>query len=147
VKQSKDPHAIKSPFQKEVYNASRSVKTQDFKTGEFQGKKKGFFGGGDKYKAGSYSQADKASRVSGETYARADDKSKIGGSTYKTPQSRFEGTVNRNAGKTSTMADDKFDTDGNPEALRGTSDFKRPVVMKDEPSYSEALIKKLLNKS
>src|SRR5687768_1043853 len=51
-KQIKDPHSIKSPFQKDVFHASETVKTSGYKTGEFSGKKKGFFGRKERFKAG-----------------------------------------------------------------------------------------------
>src|SRR6187399_2748546 len=40
VKQTKDPYSIKSPFQKEVYNASKTVKTSKFKSSEYHASKK-----------------------------------------------------------------------------------------------------------
>src|SRR6478609_874659 len=60
VKQTKDPYSIKSPFQKEVYHASRTVKTSAFKSREYHAEKK-FFAGKDKdkYKTGLFSQAKK----------------------------------------------------------------------------------------
>jgi hypothetical protein len=147
VKQTKDPYSIKSPFQKEVYNASRTVKTSDFKASQYHAKKK-FFAGKDKdqYKAGLFSQAKKKSPTGDKTYAGADEKSKLGEGTYKTTQDSFGEKMSRDAGRTSSLADDKFNTSGNPAALKGTGNVKRPLVMKDVPGYSEDEVKKLLNK-
>lgn len=148
VKQTKDPFSIKSPFQKEVFNASQTVKTSQFKSTEYHAKKK-FFAGKDKdkYKAGSFSQAKKASNAGDKTFSGADDKSKLGDSTFKTTQDPFGNKMSRSAGQTSSMADDKFNTSGNPAALKGTANGKRPLFMDNNvPGYSEDEVKKLLNK-
>src|SRR4051812_31414119 len=44
-KQIKDPFGISSPFQKQVYNSSGTVKTSKFKATEYHGEKGSFFGG------------------------------------------------------------------------------------------------------
>jgi hypothetical protein len=147
VKQTKDPYSIKSPFQKDVFNASETVKTSGYKTGEFSGKKKGFFGRKDKFKAGTFSQADKSSRTGDKSFSGADDRSNMGGSTYKTTQSVYGTQINRNGGQASSFTDDKFDPRGNPAALERTSNVKRPLILKDDAGYSEDQVKKLLNKS
>ncbi len=55
--------------------------------------------------------------------------------------------MNRNAGQASSYTDDKFDPGGNPAALERTSNVKRPLILRDDPGYSEDQVKKLLNKS
>ena len=126
----------------------KSVKTSQFKSSEYHAKKK-FFAGKDKekYKAGLFSQAKKTSNAGDKTFSGADDKSKLGDSTFKTTQDSFGNKMSRNAGQTSSMANDKFNTSGNPAALKGTANAKRPLIMKDNvPGYSEDEVKKLLNK-
>jgi hypothetical protein len=147
VKQTKDPYSIKSPFQKDVFKASETVKTSGYKTGEYSGKKKGFFGRKDKFKAGSFAQADKSSQTGSKTFSGADEKSNLGGSTYKTPESRYGTQMNRSAGQASSFADDKYDSRGNPAALERTSNVKRPLILRGDAGYSEDEVKKLLNKS
>jgi hypothetical protein len=146
-KQIKDPHSIKSPFQKDVFHASETVKTSGYKTGEFSGKKKGFFGRKERFKAGTFSQADKSSHTGSKSFSGADDKSNLGGSTYKTTQTGYGTQMNRSAGEASSFTDDKFDPGGNPAALERTSNVKRPLILKDDAGYSEDQVKKLLNKS
>lgn len=144
VKQTKDPHAIKSPFQQDVFRSGRNVKTANYKAGDYKGRK-GFFGSNEKYKAGTFAQADKASHASGQQFSGADDKSRMADSTYKTSQNAYDGQVNRNAGRVSSMNDDTYDAGGNPELLQGTQNVKRPLIERDE-EYSESFIKRLLNK-
>ena len=146
VKQTKDPYSIKSPFQKDVFKASETVKTAGYKTGEFSGKKNGFFGRKDRFKAGTFSQANKSSRTGTKSFSGADEKSNMGGSTYKTTESGYGTQMNRSAGQASSFTDDKFDSRGNPAALERTSNVKRPLILKDD-GYSEDEVKKLLNKS
>jgi hypothetical protein len=146
VKQTKDPYSIKTPFQKEVYHASKTVKTSEFKSSEYHAKKK-FFGGKDKYKAGLFSQAKKKSPTGDKRYAGADEKSQLGDDTYKTTQNPLGAKMSRSAGQTSSLADDKFNTKGNPAVLKETAIVKRPLFMNDNvPGYSEDQVKKLLNK-
>lgn len=145
VKQMRDPHAIKSPFQKDVYNASRAVKTSNFKAGDYQGKR-GFTSGRDNFKAGTFSQADKSSASADKGFAGAGEKSKWGGSSYATSQNRDAGRASPSAGEASTLGDDQFQIRTNSEAMRGTTNVKRPLILEDEPGYSEDFIKKLLNK-
>lgn len=144
VKQTKDPHAIKTPFQQDVFRSGQNVKTANYKAGDYKGSK-GFFGSDEKFKAGSFAQSDKASRVSGQQFSGADDKNQMADSTYKTGQSAFERQTNRNAGRVSSMNDDTFDTSGNPAVLKGTQNIKTPLIQRDE-EYSESFIKRLLNK-
>lgn len=145
VKQTKDPYAIKSPFQNDVYNASRSVKTSGFKTGDYSGKK-GFTSGRDDFKAGTFSQAGKSSSSGDKGFAGAGEKSKLGDSSFATTQNRDGSRASRSAGAASPLGDDQYRTRTNPEAMRGTSNVKRPAILRDEPGYSEDFIKKLLNK-
>lgn len=148
VKQTKDPYSIKSPFQKEVYNASKTVKTSKFKSSEYHASKK-FFAGKDKenYKAGLFSQGKKSSSTANKTYAGADDKSKMGAETFKTTEDAFGNKISRSASQTSSMADDKFNARENPAVMKQTSNSKAPLFLKDNvPGYSEDDVKKLLNK-
>jgi hypothetical protein len=84
IKQIRDSGSIKSPFQEEVFEAKRAVKTSEFKADQFQGKKKSFFGRNEKFKAGSFAQSDKSSNAGNKNFNGADTKSKFVGSTYKT---------------------------------------------------------------
>jgi hypothetical protein len=151
VKQTKHPETIKSPFQKEVFNASHPVKTSEFKSSkdsQYHANKK-FFAGKDKnkYKAGLFSQAKKTSPTGNRTYAGADEKSRMGDETYKTTQNAFGSKMSRSAGQTSSMADEKYSTKGNPAVMNETTNTKRPLFLNDStPGYSEDDIKKLLNK-
>jgi hypothetical protein len=144
VKQTKDPYAIKSPFQTEVYNATRAVKTSGFKTSEYHGKK-GFSSGKDDYKAGTFSQADKTNQAGSQKYNGANSENRWGSNAYKTTESGYTGKVNRNGSQVSPLGDTKFNTKGNPEALRNTSNVKRPLIQAGD-GYSEDDVKKLLNK-
>jgi hypothetical protein len=142
----KDTGSIKNPFQNEVYNASRSVKTSEFKTGASTYRpKKGFFGSKDKFKAGTFSQADKTSNAGNRIFSGADDKSRVGGGIFKTKQNRFNGQMSSSANKTSPMADDVFSTAGNKAALKNTSSGAFPVIDRT-PSYSEDEVRSLLKK-
>jgi hypothetical protein len=148
VKQTKDPYSIKSPFQKEVYNASHVVKTSEFKSSEYHAKKK-FFAGKDKdqYKAGLFSQAKKTSPTGNKTYAGADDKSKMADDTYKTSKNAFGTKMSRSEGQTASFADEKFNAKGNPAVMDKTTNVKTPLFLNDDvPGYSEEDVKKLLNK-
>ena len=148
VKQTKDPYSIKSPFQKEVFNASKPVKTSQFKSSQYHASKK-FFAGKDKenYKAGLFSQAKKTSPTGKKTYAGADEKSKLGDENYKTKENAFGSKMSRSASQNSSMADDKFNARGNPAVMKQTSNVKEPLFIKDKvPGYSEDEVKKLLNK-
>jgi hypothetical protein len=146
-KQIKDPYSIKSPFQNDVYHASKTVKTSGFKTEEFSGRKKGFFGSKSKYKAGTFAQADKSSNAASKTFAGADEKSNVSNTTYKTTESTFGSKMSKSDGQASPFADEKFNVRGNPAALQRTSNVKRPLILNDEAGYSEDQVKKLLNKS
>jgi hypothetical protein len=45
------------------------------------------------------------------------------------------------------MADDKFNTKGNPAVMKETTNVKSPLFLNDSvPGYSEDQVKKLLNK-
>lgn len=144
-RQMKDPNSISSPFQREVFQASRSVKTQEFRAHQYQGKK-GFSGADDRFKAGTFAQAGKASHAAGQTFSGADDQSKMGSTAFKTSQSQYDGKANRNAGKASSMADDTYNTAPNPAALKAASKSKRPLIQDQKPSYSEEEVRKILNK-
>jgi hypothetical protein len=139
--------SIKSPFQQKVYNASRTVKTSEFNSGkgEFRSKKKGFFGSKDKFKAGTFSQADKSSRVGSQVFSGADDESRYGSTTFRTSQNRFNGKMSPSADQKSSMADEVYSTSGNPAALKNTSNSKMPLIERDT-TYSEFEVRKLLNK-
>jgi hypothetical protein len=138
---------IKSPFQQEVYNASRTVKTSEFNSGKgaFRSKKKGFFGSKEKFKAGTFAQSDKSSRVGNQVFSGADNESRYGNSTFRTSQNRFSDKMSPSAAKTSNMSDDVFSTAGNPAALKNTTTPKTPLIDR-EASYSEFEVRKLLNK-
>lgn len=144
-KQMKDPQSISSPFQKEVFNASRSVKTQDFRVGNYKGKK-GFSGSDDRFRAGTFAQSDKASLAAGQTFSGADDKNRMGGSAFKTGQSQYDGKANRDSGRASFMADDTYKTAPEPTALKAASKAKRPLIQDQKPGYSEEEVRKILNK-
>jgi hypothetical protein len=144
VKQTKDPFSIKSPYQQEVYNAKRSVKTSDFKAGAFHGKKT-FESGRDNFRTSAFAQAGKTSSASDKSFSGANEKSNLADDTYKTSGSQFDGKVSRSAGQTSPMGDDKFKTRSNPAALKNVDNVKRPLIEKDS-GYTEDEVKKLLNK-
>lgn len=144
-KQMKDPQSISSPFQKQVYNAARSVKTQNFKAGDYNGKK-GFSGADDRFKAGTFAQADKTSPAARQTFSGADDRNRMGDSTFKTAQSQYDGRASRESGRASSMADDVFKTSANHEAKKASENSKRPLIQDKQPSYSEEEVRKILNK-
>jgi hypothetical protein len=124
------------------------VKTSKFRSSEYHAKKK-FFAGKDKdkYKAGLFSQAKKASPTGGKTFAGADEKSKLGDNTYKTTQDALGNKMSRSDGQTSWMANDKFNARGNPAVMDRTTNVKSPLFLKDDaPGYTEEDVKKLLNK-
>jgi hypothetical protein len=146
-KQIKDPYSIKSPFQNDVYHASKSVKTSGFKTGEFAGEKKGFFGSKSKFKAGTFSQADKSSSAGNKTFSGAGEKNRMSDTTFTTTQSAFGTKMSRSNGQASPFAGENFNVRGNPSALENTTNVKRPLILNDEAGYSEDQVKKLLNKS
>jgi hypothetical protein len=144
--QIKNPFGISSPFQKQVFGATRSMKTSNFKAGEFR-KPREFSGGDDKFDAGTFSQADKASNAADKTFSGADDQSKLGNGTFKTSQNRFDGQANSNAGKASPLADDVFKTGPNPAGAKAAAKSKRPMIYDTpEPSYSETELRRILSK-
>lgn len=144
--QIKNPFGISSPFQKQVFGASKSLKTSDFKAGKFHTPKE-FSGGDDKFNAGTFSQAGKTSNVADKTFSGADDQSKLGGSTFKTSQNRFDGQANSSSGKASPLSDDVFKTGANSTAAKAAAKNKRPVIYDTpEPSYTESEVRKILSK-
>jgi hypothetical protein len=143
-KQIKDPFAIKSPFQTEVYNAKGTVKTESYKTDKYRGGRP-FSGADDKFKAGPFAQADKASKSGQKAFSGADDKSRFGNDTFKTSQNRFDGKSSSDADKASAFGNDTFNTDGNAAALENVKNIKRPQI-RNEP-YTENEVRNLLNKS
>jgi len=145
-RQIKDPFGISSPFQKEVYNASKNVKTSKFKADEARGSKR-FFGADDKFKTANFAQGHKASNAADRSFSGADDKSKMGNSTFKTKQDPLGEKVSSASNDTSRFADDVFNTRSNSGALKAASNVKRPLIQSGEPGYSEEEVKKLLNKN
>ena len=144
--QLKNPHAIHSPFQSQVYNAAKGVKTESFKTGSFNGGK-AFSGADDSFKAGGFSQAGKASRAANETFSGADDRSRVGESTFRTGQSHLDGKVSSNNDRTSSMGGDVFKTGPDREGAKASANAKRPLIQDPvEPAYSETEVRSFLNK-
>lgn len=144
--QLKNPHAIHSPFQSQVYNAARGVKTETFKTGGFHGGK-AFSGADDSFKAGGFTQAGKTSPAAAQTFSGADDRSAIGGSTFRTGQSHLDGKVNSNNDRTASMAGDVFKTAPDREGTKASANARRPLIQDPvEPTYSETEVRSFLNK-
>ena len=145
-RQMKDPTSITSQFQQKVYGASKSVKTEQYKAGNYNASKS-FSGADNKFNAGTFSQAAKESHTGNKTFSGADASSQFSGDTFKTSQNRFDGQANSNSGKASPMADKTFNTKANPAALKATENSKRPLIQKMEaPSYTESEVRKLLNR-
>lgn len=145
-RQIKDPSSITNQFQQKVYGASKSVKTDQYKAGNYNGSKS-FSGADDKFKAGTFSQAGKTSHDAKQTFSGADDKSALANDTFKTTQNRFDGQANSNAGKVSSMAGKTYDTKANPAALKAVENSKRPLIQEMEaPSYTESEVRKILNR-
>lgn len=144
--QFKDPTSIHSPFQKQVFNATRGVKTTSFKTSEFHGTNS-FQSGKGEFKAGGFSQADKTSNVADKTFSGADQQSKLGSESFRTKQSRFGGQANSNAGRISPLANDVFKTGENPAGTKASKNARRPLIQDPvAPAYSEAEVRSFLNK-
>ena len=144
--QLKNPHAIHSPFQSQVYDAARGVKTESFKTGSFNGGKP-FSGADDSFKAGGFSQAGKTSQAATETFSGADEKSRISGSTFRTGQSHLDGKVSSSTDRTSPMSGDVFKTGPDREGAKASTNAKRPLIQDPvEPTYSETEVRSFLNK-
>ncbi|MFZ4763657.1 MAG: hypothetical protein ACOYMN_01785 [Roseimicrobium sp.] len=144
--QLKDPFAIQTPFQKKVFNAARGVKTEQIKSGSFQGTKD-YTGADASFKAGAFAQGQEQNRASTQVFSRADEQSRIGHQQFATEQSRFTSQANRDAAKKATMGDEVFSTELNAAAAKAGANAKRPLIQDPEkPSYSEQEVSSFLNK-
>lgn len=113
----------------------------DFQTGS------SFSGGDDRFNAKSFGQSDKASSERDKAYSGRNDRSSLADDTYKTGASRLGGREASATGKVSSMNDDVFRTFDNRMGSKGMENSKQPLIMDEEPEYSESQIRSLLNKN
>lgn len=144
-----DP-AFRSEFDQKTYLGNKKVKGKKFRTGEFNGTDA--YSGTSEFKAGTFSQADKASRAGDQTFSQAGKSPRDATQTFDTAQSRDASRSAQQSDKTFTQSDDVFTTRDVRDAAKAQEKNVLPKIIKAETQggetvYTEQDVKRMLNRN
>ena len=141
---------IRSQFDQKNYSAGKTVNDQRFRTDSFAGKHD--YTGSSTYKEKEFSQSDKTSREGGRTYAASGRTPEEANESYETKDSRYGSQQARQGDQSFAGGDESYKTREVRDAAKSQKKNVKPEIIpkddeSDKPAYSEAEVRRMVNRN
>ena len=144
---------IVSQFDERRFGADKKIKEGRFHAGSFTGKQD--YKGATGYKAKEFSQSDKLSREGKEAFAGTGKEAREGDEKFASKDSRYESQRARQGDQEFSGDDKNFKTGEVRDAAKAQKKNTRPEIIPkdgderdgDKPAYTEAEVKRLVNRN